>query len=405
MQVLPPGTRSDARWLIATRATRAFVDGFMSVLLPWYFTQLGFDSFVIGVIITVTLLGAGAATLAAGLTAHRIAPQRLLGAAAMLMIVAGIGCASFTTLWPILVVAGLGVLNPTAGDASVFAPLEQTVLARSAADRHRTALFARYALAGALFGAFGAQAAALPQWLAALFGIAPLDAVRGMFIAYAAAGLAHLAMYRRLEPEARHARDTPTVPLGPSRRRVYSLAALFSVDAFAGGFIGQSLLALWLFTRFDLSPAATGAIFFWSGIAAAVSQLAAAPLARRIGLVNTMVYTHLPSSVLLVLVPFMPNVGSAVALLVVRSLLSQMDVPARSSYVMAVVTPAERPAAASLTAVPRSLASALSPALAGYLLAVSAFGWPLVVCGVLKITYDVLLLAMFRNVRPPEEQR
>jgi predicted MFS family arabinose efflux permease len=184
---------------------------------------------------------------------------------------------------------------------------------------------------------------------------------------------------------------------------VYTLAALFSIDAFGSGFVVQSLLALWLFERFGLSVATAGSIFFWTGVCSAGSHLVAARLAQRIGLVNTMVFTHLPSNVLLVLVPFMPNLPLAILLLLARSALSQMDVPTRNSYVMAVVPPAERAAAASITSVPRSLATAASPLLSGYLLGLSIFGWPLVIGGVLKGIYDVLLLAMFARVKPPEE--
>ena len=226
-----------------------------------------------------------------------------------------------------------------------------------------------------------------------------------MFALYALLGFASYVLYRRLPERREQPRAVPPQPLGPSRRIVLALAALFSLDAFGGGFIVQSLLALWLFNRFGLSLAAAGSFFFWSGVLSAGSYLAAARIARRIGLVNTMVFTHLPSNILLILVPFAPSLGLALALLLLRSALSQMDVPTRSSYVMAIVQPAERPAAASMTSVPRSLASAASPALAGYLLSMSAFGWPLVAAGALKILYDLLLLAYFRNVRPPEERR
>ena len=181
------------------------------------------------------------------------------------------------------------------------------------------------------------------------------------------------------------------------------LAALFSLDSFAGGFVVQSLLALWLFERFGLSLAATGAIFFWAGVLSAISYFAAVWISERIGLIRTMVFTHLPANLCLILVAFAPSLWIAVTLLLIRSALSQMDVPTRASYVMAVVTPCERPAAASVTAVPRSLASALAPILAGSLLVNSGFGWPLVICGGLKILYDLLLLAVFRNIRPPEE--
>jgi predicted MFS family arabinose efflux permease len=212
-------------------------------------------------------------------------------------------------------------------------------------------------------------------------------------------------IYRQLKPPvATPESGAPTGPLGPSRRIIFGLAALFSLDSFGGGFFVQSLLALWLFDHFGLSLTAAGSLFFWSGVLSAFSYPIAARLAGRIGLVNTMVFTHLPSNVCLMLVPFAPTLGVAIALLLIRSTLSQMDVPARTSYVMAVVTPAERPAAASITAAPRSIAGAASPILAGYLLAVSSFGWPLVIGGGLNSLYDLLLLFMFRKVRPPEER-
>jgi MFS family permease len=199
------------------------------------------------------------------------------------------------------------------------------------------------------------------------------------------------------------ASGTATGPLGPSRRVVFTLAALFSLDSFGGGFFVQSLLALWLFDHFGLSLTAAGSLFFWSGLLSAFSYPVAVRLARRIGLVNTMVFTHLPSNLCLMLVPLAPGLGIAIALLLLRSTLSQMDVPARTSYVMAVVTPPERPAAASITAAPRSIAGAASPILAGYLLGLSSFGWPLVIGGSINSLYDLLLLFMFRKVRPPEE--
>ena len=224
-----------------------------------------------------------------------------------------------------------------------------------------------------------------------------------MFLCYAAIGLINYLLYRRVHPPQAYAADEHPTPLGPSKRRVYGLAALFSVDSFAGGFAVQSLLALWLFQRFDLSIATAGSIFFWTGLLTAFSHLLAPRIAARIGLINTMVFTHLPANIFLILVPFMPTLEWALLFLLLRSALSSMDVPARTSYVMAVVSPGERPAAASLTSVPRSLASALSPSLAGALLAASPFGWPLVICGGLKIAYDLSLLALFRSVKPPEE--
>jgi MFS family permease len=234
--------------------------------------------------------------------------------------------------------------------------------------------------------------------------VPPTTALKAMFVLYAVLAGAAALLYQRLRAVPRGAVRQRATPLTTARKRVLTLAALFSLDAFAGGFVVQSMLALWLFDTFALSLAAAGTLFFCTSVLSAGSYLVAARLASRWGLVNTMVFTHLPSSLCLIAIPFMPTLAGVVALLLVRSALSQMDVPTRSSFVMAIVPPDERPAAASLTSVPRSLASALSPSLAGSLLGASPFGWPLVIAGVLKIVYDLLLLALFASVRVPEER-
>jgi MFS family permease len=400
--LLPASAAPEAGLLLASRALRAFGDGLVSLLLPAHLAALGHGPFAIGLIATATLAGSSILTLLVGLHAHRLSGRSLLLGASLLMALTGVAFTLAEGFWPLLLIALVGTLNPSAGDVSLFLPLEQARLARSVADRDRTALFARYSLVGSLAGAVGALCAGFPEVLGDLLPGGPEAALKAAFLLYAGLGLASLLLYRRLPAEAPDA-AAPAEPLRRSRRVVLTLAALFSLDAFAGGFVVQSLMALWLFERFGLSLATTGAIFFWTGLLSALSYLAAVPIARRIGLVNTMVFTHLPANVCLVLVPFAPSLGPAIALLLLRSALSQMDVPTRTSYVMAVVTPGERTAAASVTAVPRSLAAAASPMLAGSLLAVSGFGWPLVVGGGLKIAYDLALLAMFRKVRPPEE--
>lgn len=399
---LPAGTAPEARLLLTARGLRALADGYVSLLLPYYLTLLGFDALTIGLLITATLLGSGGLTLSAGFAAHRWRPRNLLLVASVLTAATGLAMTAFTDFWPLLVVAFVGTLNPSQGDVTMSVPLEHALLAQATPAASRTALFARYSLIGALIGAVGAQCAGLPVVLSGL-GVDQQTAIQGMFLLYAVIGVVNFALYRRLprvsvsdEPETRS-------PLGKSRRTVYTLAALFSIDAFGGGFAVQSLLALWLFQRFDLSLVAAGTVFFWTGLLAAASFPVAAWLSKRIGLVNTMVYTHLPSNLFMILIPFMPTLPLALALLLMRSALSSMDVPARASYVMAVVSPAERAAAASITNVPRSLASAISPGIAGWLLTLSTFGWPLVACGAIKIVYDLALLAMFRRVRPPEE--
>jgi len=290
-------------------------------------------------------------------------------------------------------------MNPSSGDVSVFLPLEHARLAETAHGEARTFLFARYTFIGALCAAFGSLATAIPQWLTD-GGMTQLDAIRVMFVAYGLVGAAIFFLYRRLPDHQTHEQAAPPTPLGPSRTIVVRLAALFSIDAFAGGLIVNTLLALWLFERFDLSLAAAGQFFFWAGLLSAGSQLAAPWVARRIGLINTMVFTHIPANICLIGAAFAESLPLALALLFIRSALSQMDVPTRSAFVMAVVTPAERAAAASFTAVPRSLAAAASPALGGAMFAAGWLAAPLVACGTLKILYDIAIWRAFSKVKP-----
>jgi predicted MFS family arabinose efflux permease len=304
----------------------------------------------------------------------------------------------------LLVIALVGTLNPSAGDVSVFLPVEQAILPQTVDAQQRTSLFARYNLAGALASAAGALFAAAPVLARRWFDADVLAVMRGMFVLYSALALVNMAAYWRLSPAVEPGGPArKSAPLHRSRGIVLQLSALFAIDAFAGGFIVQSMLALWLFERYGLSLDQAAAIFFAAGIFAAFSFLVAARVAARFGLINTMVFTHLPSNVLLIAVALMPNVWLAVTVLLVRQALSQMDVPTRQSYTMAVVDPDERAAAASVTGVARSVSSAGSPVIAGALLNATTFGWPLVIAGTLKAAYDVLLLLRFRGVRPEEE--
>jgi MFS family permease len=393
---------SPVRLLYAARGIRGFGDGFAVIILPAYLTAIGYSPFQIGIVATAALLGSSVLTLAVGWFAPRHDLRTLLLLGAALMTATGLLFPATGHIAFVLLVAFFGTINPSGGSTSVLEPLEQAMLAQGVADRERTSAFARYSLVGALAGAVGSLAAAAPDFIGKA-GIDTLTAFRLMFFAYGALGVVGGLVYRRL-PHVEMRATGASTPLGPSRGVVYRLAALFSIDAFAGGFAVQSLMALWLFERFDLSLSAASLFFFWSGVLGAFSFPVAAWLSRRIGLINTMVYTHIPSSVFLILAAFSPNLYLTLALLLARAALSQMDVPTRTSYVMAVVTPAERTAAASVTAVPRSLASSLSPALAGALLATPFSGLPLVACGALKIAYDLALLYAFRHVKPPEER-
>lgn len=390
-----------ARTLLAARGIRAIADGLVSLVLPAYLLILGYGPVETGIIATATLTGSALLTLGIGLFAHRASGRLLLMGVSILMVLTGLAFAGLSDFWPLVVVSFLGTLNPSSGDVSAFLPLEQAHLAHAVDAKNRTRLFARYSFIGSIGAAVGALGAGLLDVGVELTG-APLKvACQTVFVLYALAGASVLLLYARL-PRAPAGSAEGHTPLGPSRRIVLVLAGLFSLDSFAGGFVVQSLLALWLFERFGLSLATAGGIFFWTGVLSALSYFVAVWISERIGLINTMVFTHLPANVCLLLVPFAPNLWIALALLLVRSALSQMDVPTRTSFVMSVVTPGERAAAASITAVPRSLAAAASPALAGFLLASSAFGWPLVIGGGLKIIYDLLLLAMFRAVRLDE---
>src|SRR6266481_3606335 len=354
-----PGTAvsgSPISLLYSARALRGFGDGFAIIILPAYMTALGYDAVAVGLVATASLLGTALLTLNVGWIAPHRDLRALLIFGAGLMAATGLAFPNVEHFILIALVAFIGTINPSGGDLGVLVPLEHAALAHSATDERRTHIFARYSLIGALCTAAGSLAASLPDFLVAT-GSTRLGAFRLMFYAYA-----------------------------------------------ARGFVAQSLLVLWLFERFDLSLSAAALFFFWSSTLGAFSFPVAAWIAKRIGLVNTMVFTHIPSSIFLILAAFSPNLYLGLGLLLLRSALSQMDVPTRTSYVMAVVTPAERPAAASVTAVPRSLASAISPAISGALLMTAFSGLPLVVCGTLKIVYDLALLFSFRHIKPPEEE-
>jgi MFS family permease len=390
-------------YLYSARAARGFGDGFAALILPAYLSALGFGPVQIGIVAAAALLGSAVLTLAIGLIAPRYDLRTLLLGCAGLMIATGIAFPASQHFTFIALVAFIGTINPTTGDIGVHVPLEQAAVARSVPDRERTHTFARYSLIGALAIAAGALTAAAPDALASL-GMDKLVALKLMFYVYAALGLLAAVLYAFLPHATSKQTSSPPRALGESRATVYKLAALFSLDSFAGGFTVQSLLALWLFERFDLSLTAASGFFFWSNVLSAFSYPVAARLGNRFGLVNTMVFTHIPSSICLIAAAFTSSLPVALGLLLLRSAFSQMDVPTRTSFVMAVVTPPERTAAASMTAVPRSLASSISPAISGALLSTSFLGMPLVLCGVLKIVYDLSLLFAFRHLKPPEER-
>ena len=399
---LPATASPDAARLVLARMVRSFADGMVSVLLPSYLTALGFSALEVGAIATAILLGSAAITLAVGLSAHRYDPRQLLLAACALMLLTGLGFAAFglstaAPFWLLVIVATVGTLNPSAGDVSVFLPLEQSLLAGAVEARDHAGLYARSNVAASAMAALGALSSAFPATLSQRLGTSVLTAMSAAFVLYAFAAALSLALYAGLPRGTRTADTSAHAPLVRSRRIVLQLSALFTLDSFAGGFVVQSLLALWLFQRFQFSLADAAGFFFATSLVSGLSQLLSPVLARRIGLIPTMVFTHLPANGFLMLAALMPTAELAVLFLILRMSLASMDIPARQAFVMAVVPPEERAAAASVTNVPRSLGTGLAPLLSGYLLAHSDYGWPLLIAGGLKVIYDLLLLRGYQH--------
>jgi MFS family permease len=402
--LFPAAATADSRRLIVTRALRGIGDGIVSVLLASYLSAIGLSPAKIGIIVFATLFGSALVTLWAGFATRTIGTRRMFLGAALLMVATGLGFTWARSFPMLALVAFVGTMNPSAGDVSLFLPLEQTAISQTVATRDLTGVFAFYNVAGALGGAFGALASGLPTTLASRFGWNLVAAQRSGFIVYSILGIIAASIYWSLSNAVEAAPIAKTVaPLAKSRGIVIRLAAVFSIDAFGGGFAIQSLLALWLFRRLNLSIQAAGTFFFVAGLLGSFSQFISTRLAARFGRINTMVFTHLPANAFLILAALMPTAPLAIVFLLLRASLSSMDVPARQSYVMAVVPPEERAAAASVTNVPRSLASAAAPIPAGMMLDVTSFGWPLICAGALKIAYDVLLLMQFRSHRPDDE--
>ncbi|MBA2592294.1 MAG: MFS transporter [Gammaproteobacteria bacterium] len=373
---------------------RGFCDGLIAVLLPLHFAALGFGPGGLGLFASAALSGSALMTLMVGRYAGGIGYRPALQGAAVLMFCSGAAFLLSDQLWVLCAIAFVGTLNPSGGDVSVFAPIEHAVLAGSGDVRDRPGLFARYGFVGTVGAALGALAAGPVERLA------PDGGPGAAFVFYALAGALTFVLYRGLCPFP--ISTAIAAPLGPSRAPIRRLAALFSLDSLAGGLVIDTLIAAWLYQRFEATAALVGVFFFLTRLCSACSYFVSARLAGRLGLVRTMVFTHLPANALLVAAAFAPDLGLTLLLLGLRSLLSQMDVPARTAYVMSIVTPEERPAAASLTAVPRSLAAALSPGISGWLLGLSTFGWPLVLAGSMKIAYDLTLWRLFRHVEPIE---
>src|SRR5438477_4816165 len=406
----------DAWLLFTSRFIRLFAYGSLSVVLVFYLVGIGLSAPQTGMLLTLTLAGDTVVSLFLTTRADRIGRRRMLIVGGLLMLAAGEVFASTRNLWFLVLAGTIGVISPSGHEVGPFLSIEQAALSHVVADRNRTEVFAWYTLAGSLATALGALAggtvtAALQQTV-----MPPVNSYRMVLILYAALGIVLAVLFSQLsrtaeattlgEKRAFRATFAGLSGLDRSRDVVVKLSALFALDSFGGGFVVQSFAAYWFYLRFGVNPGTLGAIFFWANIFAGLSALLASRLAARFGLITTMVATHLPSNILLILVPLMPTLSLAVLVLLVRFSISQMDVPTRQSYIMAVVTPEERSAAAGITGVARTIGAAISPVFVGVMFARPALiDLPFFIAGTLKIAYDLLLYRAFVGVQPPEEIR
>ena len=406
---LPP----DALVLFVTRFTRLFAYGALSVILVFYLVSLGLTEAQVGLLLTLTLAGDIAISLLLTTRADRMGRRRMLMVGAILMAGAGIAFASTKNLFFLIIAGTIGVISPSGNEVGPFLSIEQAALSHVVPARSRTEVFAWYTLAGSMATALGALCGGAVAGLLQKTSFSTSDSYRVIVLLYAALGVALALLFKRLSSRAEvkpsdgnavSARDF--LGVGESRSIIVRLSSLFALDSFGGGLVVQSFAAYWFYLRFGVPAAKLGVIFFWANVFAGISALLASRLARRIGLVRTMVVTHLPSNVLLILVPLMPNLTLAVLVLLARFSISQMDVPTRQSYTMAVVRPEERSAAGGITAVARTAGAAISPIFAGFLFSrPSLIDVPFFIAGMLKIAYDLVLYRQFAAVRPPEEKQ
>jgi len=408
-----PRIVSDVPALFATRILRLFAYGLLSVVLALYLAAAGLSERQIGLLLTLTLVGDTLLSLWITTNADRIGRKRMLVAGAALMILAGVLFAATHSFWLLLFAATVGVISPSGNEVGPFLAIEQAALSEEITANRRTKVFAWYNLVGSFATAAGSLAGGSLAQLLHSRGVAELDSYRAVVVGYAVIGAAMILLFLKLSsavepPLVKRVQRKPEwfkadLGLGPSRRSVFTLAGLFTIDAFAGGFVVQAFVAYWFHVRFGVAPATLGGIFFGANVLAGISALSATWLAKRIGLLATMVGTHIPSNVLLMLVPLMPNLTLAIALLLLRFSISQMDVPTRQAYTMALVMPEERSAAAGITGIARTLGASLAPLIAGPLYATAALaGLPFFLSGGLKIVYDLLIWKIFRNVELPK---
>ena len=403
-------TTGDIRILFSTRSIRLLCYGLVSVILALYLVEVGLSERQVGLLFSFTLAGDAGITLWLTTSADAAGRRHILMLGALLMVVSGLVFMATERYAILLVAAVLGVISPHGKEIGPFLSVEQAALSQLVRDEDRTRVFAWYNMAGSMAAAIGSLAGGwLAHYLRAT-GMSAIEAYRAVLLAYAVGGLALMLLFLGLSPRIEPVALGPMTPprrvlgLHHSGRIVLKLSGLFALDAFGGGLIVQSLLAYWFFVKFGLEPGAIGSILFGVNVLAAISALGAAWLAGRIGLVNTMIFTHVPSNILLMLVPLMPSLPLAIGMLLLRFSISQMDVPTRQSYTMAVVEADERAAASGITTIARSFGAMVSPALTGVFLSMPGLlSMPFLLAGGVKLVYDGLLYLNFRQVKPPEE--
>jgi MFS family permease len=402
----------DGKLLLAARTLRTFAYGFLSVILAIYLKLVGFEDFYIGLILTATLVNSVIFTLIASFYADRVGRRKILIMYAALMSLSGLIFFLTTNYIALIISALIGTINVTGTETGAFLSIEQAVLPQMVNDiNKRNTVYALYNMVGTFAMSAGVLLSGLPQILAQQYGLNQIQSIRPLFLLYSIIGLAVLGIYylisNKVEVQTNSMRHKPLrETLSPqSKQIVGKLSSLFALDSFAGGFVIQSIVSLWFFTKFGVDLTTLSYIFSVAGVLTAFSYLAAAKIADRIGLINTMVFTHIPSNILIILVAFAPTFPLAVALYLARMALSQMDVPTRQSYLVAVVKENERTAAAGITNISRNITQSISPSVAGYILqSLSILSAPFVLGGALKIVYDVALYFNFKSIKPPEER-
>ncbi len=400
----------DGKILLTTKILRTLSFGYLSVALSYYFGSgvLNLSAFVIGIIGATALLGGAAFTLIGGFASNTLGRRNSLTLFGLLVVVSGTLLVISTSIITVLIAIFIGSIGVNATEIGPFVSVEQAIMPQTVDDNHRTYAFSTYNLLGYAGAAFGSLLSTFPSFSTSVWGLTPIDGYRILFALYAAGGLIQIILYRslsgRVEVKSNKA-NSRSFSLKKSRRIVGQISALFAVDAFAGAFVIQLILSQWYQTKFGALLPEAGAIFFFSQLITAASFLVAGRLAKRIGLLNTMVFTHIPSNLLLIGVALAPTFQTSVAFLYARQSLSQMDVPTRQSYLVAIVDPEERNAATSVTNASRTIATVLPPSISGYFIGASLFAAPFILAGTLKIAYDLMIFASFRKVKPPEEKQ